>query len=43
VASLATIGEQFAALQTLSPEDRDALARSAQDMKFGRYAGESGF
>jgi uncharacterized protein YbaP (TraB family) len=40
VASLATIEEQFAALQTLSPEDRDALARSAEDMKLGRYATE---
>jgi uncharacterized protein YbaP (TraB family) len=40
VASLATIEEQFAALQTLSPEDRDALARSTEDMKLGRYATE---
>jgi uncharacterized protein YbaP (TraB family) len=40
IASLATIEEQFAALQTLSPEDRDALARSAEDMKLGRYATE---
>jgi hypothetical protein len=40
VASLATIEEQFAALQTLSPEDRDALARSAEDMRLGRYATE---
>jgi uncharacterized protein YbaP (TraB family) len=38
VASLATIEEQFAALQTLSPEDRDALAHSAEDMRLGRYA-----
>lgn len=40
VASLATIEEQFAALQTLSPDDRDALARSAEDMRLGRYATE---
>jgi len=40
VASLATIEEQFAALQTLSPEDRAALARSAEDMRLGRYAPE---
>ena len=40
VASLATIEEQFAALQALSPEDRDALARSAEDMRLGRYATE---
>ncbi len=38
VASLATIEEQFAALQKLSPEDRDALARSAEDVRLGRYA-----
>jgi hypothetical protein len=38
VASLATIEEQFATLQTLSPEDREALARSAEDVKLGRYA-----
>ena len=40
VASLATIEEQFAALQTLSPDDRDALARSAEDVRLGRYATE---
>jgi uncharacterized protein YbaP (TraB family) len=38
VASLATIEEQFAALQTLSQDDRDALAHSAEDMRLGRYA-----
>ena len=35
VASLATIEEQFAALQMLSPEDRATLARSAEDMRLG--------
>jgi uncharacterized protein YbaP (TraB family) len=40
IASLATIEEQFAALQTLSPEDRDALAQSAEDKRLGRYAAE---
>jgi hypothetical protein len=40
VAALATIEEQFAALATLSPEDRDALARSAEDVRLGRYATE---
>ena len=38
VASLATIEEQFAALQTLSSDDRDALSRSAEDVRQGRYA-----
>jgi uncharacterized protein YbaP (TraB family) len=40
VASLATIEEQVAALQTLSPDDRDALARSAEDVRLGRFATE---
>ncbi len=40
VASLATIEEQVAALRTLSPDDRDALARSAEDVMLGRYATE---
>jgi hypothetical protein len=40
VASLATIEEQVAALRTLSPDDRDALARSAEDIRLGRYATE---
>jgi hypothetical protein len=38
VASLAAIEEQFAALQTLSPDDCDALSRSAEDMRQGKYA-----
>ena len=41
VASLAMIEEEFAALQTLSPEDRDALARSGEDVRLGRYATEA--
>ena len=40
VVALAMIEERFAAFQTLSPEDRDALARSAEDMRLGRYATE---
>jgi uncharacterized protein YbaP (TraB family) len=38
IASLATIEEQVAALQTLSPEDREALSRSAEDVRHGRFA-----
>jgi hypothetical protein len=38
VASLATIEEHFTSLQTLSPEDHDALSRSAEDVRHGRYA-----
>ena len=38
VSSLATIEEQFAALQTLSSDDRDALSRSAEDVRQERYA-----
>jgi hypothetical protein len=38
VASLATMEEQFTALQTLSHDDRDALWRSAEDVREGRYA-----
>jgi len=38
VASLATIEEQFVSLQTLSADDRDALSRSAEDVRQGRYA-----
>jgi hypothetical protein len=37
---LATIEEQVAALQTSSPDDRDALARSAEDVRLGRFATE---
>lgn len=37
VASLATIEEQFAALQTLSSDDRDALSRSAEDARHGKH------
>jgi hypothetical protein len=38
VASLAMIEEQFTSLQMLSPEDRDALSRSAEDVREGKYA-----
>jgi uncharacterized protein YbaP (TraB family) len=38
VASLATIEEQFAALQTLTSDDREALWRSAEDVREGKYA-----
>ena len=38
VASLATIEEQVSALQTLSPDDRDTLSRSAEDVRLGKYA-----
>ena len=38
VASLATIEEQYTSLQTLSPDDRDALSRSAEDVRQERYA-----
>ncbi len=38
VASLATIEEQFSALQTLSTDDREALSRSAEDVRQGKYA-----
>lgn len=38
VASLATIEEQFATLQTLSSDDRDALSRSAEDVRQGKFA-----
>jgi uncharacterized protein YbaP (TraB family) len=38
VASLATIEEQFSALQTLSSDDREALSRSAEDVRQGKYA-----
>ncbi len=40
VASLATIEEQFAALQQLSPDDLDALSRSAEDVRQGKFATE---
>ena len=40
VASLATIEEQFVALQTLSREDREALSRSAEDVQQGRFASD---
>ena len=38
VASLATIEEQIRTLQRLSSDDRDALARSAEDVRQGRFA-----
>jgi hypothetical protein len=38
IASLAMIEEQFPSLQILSSEDRDALSRSAEDVRQGRYA-----
>jgi hypothetical protein len=38
VVSLAIMKEQFTALQTLSLDDRDALSRSAEDVREGRYA-----
>ena len=38
VASLATIEQQFSTLQTLSSDDREALSRSAEDVRQGKYA-----
>lgn len=38
VASLATIEEQIRALQTLSVDDREALSRSAEDVRQGKFA-----
>jgi hypothetical protein len=38
VASLATIEDQFIALQTLSSGDREALSRSAEDVRQQRFA-----
>jgi len=38
IASLATIEEHFAALQALSSDDREALSRSAEDVRQGKFA-----
>ena len=38
VASLAMIEEQITALQTLFSDDRDALSRSAEDVRQGKFA-----
>jgi hypothetical protein len=38
VASLQSIEEEFMGSRELSLEDRDALERSAEDMRRGRYA-----
>jgi len=38
VASLATIEEQFMALQALSSDDHQALSRSADDVRQGKFA-----
>jgi hypothetical protein len=38
VASLATIEEQFMAMQALSSDDHEALARSADDVREGKFA-----
>jgi hypothetical protein len=38
VASLQTIEEEFMGSHELSSDDRDALARSAEDVRRGRFA-----
>ena len=38
VASLETIEEEFMGSHELSSEDRDALRRSAEDVRHGRFA-----
>jgi hypothetical protein len=38
IASLATIEEEFMGSHELSSEDREALSRSAEDVRQGRFA-----
>ena len=40
LASLTTIEEEFVEPHKLSPEDRQALERSAEDVRQGRFASE---